>query len=122
MNKLQIITAAAALSLLAITGAQAEGYNGVHTHVSSKNRADVDAEAVSTAAAPNQNVARGSRGAEAFRPVANPDAVYESAVATAHAPDQNVSGGSKYNSRLLSTMARPAPAVQAQQSTPAIAK
>ena len=122
MNKLQIITAAAALSLLAITGAQAENYDGVQTHVSTKNRADVNAEAVSAAAAPNQNVTRGSRGAEVFKSVANPDAVYESAVATAHAPDQNVTGGSKYNSRVISTMARPAPAVQAQQSAPASAK
>ena len=122
MNKLHIITAAAALSMLALTGAQAETYTGVHTHVSSKNRADVDAEAVNTAAAPNQNVARGSRGAEVFKSVANPDVVYASAVATSHAPDQNVSGGSKYNSRLISAMARPAPAVQAQQSTPATAK
>jgi hypothetical protein len=100
MNKLQIMTAAATLSLLAITGALAESDNGALTHVSSKNRADVGTEAVSTAAAPNQNVARGSRGA----------------VATSHAPDQNVSGDSEYNSRLVSTMARPAPAVQAQQS------
>ncbi|MDB5829048.1 MAG: hypothetical protein JWQ73_3268 [Variovorax sp.] len=122
MNKLQIITAAAALSLLAITGAQAENYDGVHTHVSVKNRADVDAEAVNTAAAPNQNVTRGSRGAEVFKSVANPDAVYANAVATAHAPDQNVTGGSKFNSRVVSTMARPEPAMQAQQATPAIAK
>ncbi|CAN5750545.1 hypothetical protein BH11PSE13_BH11PSE13_05630 [soil metagenome] len=100
----------------------AESYNGVLTHVSAKKRADFDAEAVSTAAAPNQNVTRGSRGAEVFKSVANPDAVYESAVATAHAPDQNVTGGSKYNSRVVSTMARPAPALQAQQSAPATAK
>ena len=58
------ILAAAALALLAATGAQAETYQGVNTAVSTKSRDEVNAEAVRTAAAPNQNVVRGSRGAE----------------------------------------------------------
>jgi hypothetical protein len=102
------ILAAAALSILAATGAQAENYDGVHHGVSAKSRDEVSAEAVRTAAAPNQNVVRGSRGAEAFTPVADPAAVRAQAVATAAAPDQNVSAGSRVNSRVISTMNNPA--------------
>ena len=49
------ILAAAALSFLAAAGAHAESYHGVQTPVSALSRADVDAEAASTASAPNQN-------------------------------------------------------------------
>jgi hypothetical protein len=117
------ILAAAALSLLAAAGAQAETYQGVHTGVSAKSRADVAAEAVAAAAAPNQNVVRGSRGAEPFNSVASPEAVRAQAIATANAPDQNVTGGSKYNSRVISTMNKPAePRVQAQKEVVPSAK
>lgn len=115
------ILAAAALSLLAAAGAQAESYHGVEAPVSALNRAEVDAEAARTASAPNQNVVRGSRGAEPFKAAANPEAVYAQAVATANAPDQNVSSGSRVNSRVVSTMPNRADALlQAQkQGTPA---
>ena len=75
MKTSQII-AAAALSLLAAAGAQAETYEGVQKPVSGLSRADVEAEAVRAAAAPNQNVTRGSRGADPFTSVADPAAVY----------------------------------------------
>ncbi len=55
------ILAAAALTLLAATGAQAETYEGVNTAVSTKSRDEVNAEAVRTAYAPDQNVTGGSR-------------------------------------------------------------
>lgn len=117
------ILAAAALSFLAAAGAQAETYQGVHQGVSAKSRDEVNAEAASAAAAPNQNIPRGSRGAEAFTPVADPAAVRAQAIATASAPDQNVSGGSRVNSRVISTMENPATArVQAQQGNGATAK
>lgn len=106
---------AAALSLSALSLAHAETNEGVHTINSVKSRADVSAEAERTAASPNQNIPRGSRGAENFTPTANPDAVYAEAVAKAHEPDQNVTGGSKYNSRVISTMPRAAAPVQAQK-------
>jgi len=106
--KTSYILAAAALSVLAVTGAQAETYQGVQPAVSAKNRADVAAEAVKAASAPDQNVTRGSRGAEAFTPVADSAAVHAQAVATASAPDQNVVGGSRVNSRVISTMNNPA--------------
>ena len=108
--------AAATLSLLATFGAQAETYEGVHQSVSALSRADVNAEAVRAAAAPNQNVTRGSRGADPFTSVADPAAIRAQAIATANAPDQNVSSGSRVNSRVISTMNRPAEVrVQAQR-------
>jgi hypothetical protein len=106
------ILAAAALSFLAAAGAHAESYHGVQTPVSALSRADVDAEAASTASAPNQNVVRGSRGAEPVKSLANPEAVYAQAVATANAPDQNVSSGSRVNSRVISTMPNRADTLQ----------
>lgn len=102
------ILAAAALSLVAVAGAQAETYNGVAPVVSARSRDEVNAEAVKAAAAPDQNVVRGSRGAEKFTPMADPAAVRAQAVAAASAPDQNVVGGSRVNSRVISTMANPA--------------
>lgn len=101
------LLAAAALSLLAVAGAHAESYQGVHQTVSAVSRADVEAEAVRTASAPNQNVTRGSRGADPFKSVADPVAVRAQAVATASAPDQNVTGGSRVNSRVISTLQNP---------------
>jgi hypothetical protein len=109
------ILAAAALSFLAAAGAHAETYQGVQAPVSAVSRADVEAEAARTASAPNQNVVRGSRGAEPFKAVANAEAVYAQAVATANAPDQNVTGGSRVNSRVISTMPNRADTLQQAQ-------
>ena len=47
------ILAAAALSLLATVGAQAETYNGVHPLVSANSRAEVQAQAVAAARSDN---------------------------------------------------------------------
>jgi len=117
------ILAAAALSILAAAGAQAETYQGVQTNVSAKSRDEVGAEAVRTAGAADQNIPRGSRGAEAFKAVADSATVRAQAVATASAPDQNVSAGSRVNSRVISTMNNPAQVrVQAQKDSAATAK
>lgn len=117
------ILAAAALTLLAATGAQAESYEGVNTAVSAKSRDEVNAEAVRTASAPNQNVTRGSRGAETVAVSKDRAIVEAEAVRTSYAPDQNVSSGSRVNSKVISTMANPIDArVQAQQGTGATAK
>jgi len=98
-------------ALVAFGGiAQAETYEGVQAPVSALSRADVQAEAVRTAAAPNQNVVRGSRGAEAFTPTADRAAVRQQAVRTAAAPDQNVPSGSRVDSKVISTMSNPADA------------
>jgi hypothetical protein len=117
------ILAAAALTLLAATGAQAETYQGVNAAVSTKSRDEVNAEAVRTASAPNQNVTRGSRGPETVAVSKDRSLVEAEAVRTAAAPDQNVSSGSRVNSKVISTMQHPLDArVQAQQGTGATAK
>ena len=117
------ILAAAALSILAAAGAQAETYDGVHAGAAVKSRDEVNTEAVRAAAAPDQNIPRGSRGAEPFKSVNDPSAVRAQAVATANAPDQNVVGGSKYNSRVISTMNKSVePRVQAQKEGAVTAK
>lgn len=105
--KFLAVTVFSALAALGSVAAQAESYDGVHTHASSLSRADVDAEAIRTAAAPNQNVVRGSRGAEPFKAVADRSAVAQEAMRAAYAPDQNVSSGSRVNSKVISTMRNP---------------
>jgi hypothetical protein len=105
--KFLAVTTLSALAGLASVAAQAESYDGVLTHASALSRADVDAEAVRTASAPNQNVVRGSRGAEPFKSVADSKAVSQEAMRAAAAPDQNVSSGSRVNSKVISTMPHP---------------
>ena len=122
MNTSKII-AAAALSILAAAGAHAETYEGVSQPVSALSRADVNAEAVRTASAKDQNVTRGSRGAETVAVSKDRSLVVAEAIRTASAPDQNVSSGSRVDSKVISTLSNPADArVQAQQGTPATAK
>ncbi|MBU1361207.1 MAG: DUF4148 domain-containing protein [Gammaproteobacteria bacterium] len=110
-------TVLAALATLTLGPVHAETYDGVHPSVSAVSRSDMQAEAIRAASAPNQNVTRGSRGADPFKSVADPAAMRAQAIATANAPDQNVSGGSRVNSRVISTMENRAQVrVQAQQS------
>jgi hypothetical protein len=85
--KRSYLLAVASLSLLVAAGAQAQ--------VAGRSRADVEQEAVRAASAPDQNVVRGSRGAESFKSMADPAAMAAQAVAAAHAPDQNVVRGSR---------------------------
>jgi hypothetical protein len=101
------VTTLSALSGLASVAVHAESYDGVHRQVSTLSRAAVDAEAVRAASAPDQNVVRGSRGAEAFKPIADRNAVTQEAMRAAAAPDQNVSSGSRVNSKVISTMPHP---------------
>ena len=117
------ILAAAALTIMAATGAQADTYLGVNTAVSTKSRDDVNAEAVRTAAAPNQNVTRGSRGPETVAVSKDRAIVEAEAVRTAYAPNQNVTAGSRVNSKVISNMQHPLDVnVQAQQGSGAVAK
>ncbi|WP_295989098.1 DUF4148 domain-containing protein [uncultured Variovorax sp.] len=117
------ILAAATLALLAATGAQAETYQGVNTAVSTKSRDEVNAEAVRTASAPNQNVTRGSRGPETVAVSKDRSIVEAEAIRAAYAPDQNVTSGSRVNSKVVSTMPHPMDVrVQAQQGAGATAK
>lgn len=99
--------AAAALASLAAVGAQAETYEGVHAPVSAMSRSDVEAQAVATAHAKDQNVVRGSRGAETVAVSRDRAGVQAEAVRTAAAPDQNVTSGSRVNSKVISTLPNP---------------
>ena len=112
MNRSRLL-AVAALSLLAVAGAQAETYEGVQAPVSAVSRTDVNAEAVRAAAAPDQNVTRGSRGPETVKVSKERALVAAEAVRAANAPDQNVTGGSRVNSRVISTMPNRADAATA---------
>ena len=111
MRNITHLLAIVATSLAAVA-AHAETYEGVHQGANLLDRDAVASEAVATAHAPNQNVTRGSRGADPFTSTASRQSVYEDAVLTAHAPDQNVTGGSRVNSVVISTM----PAAKAQAS------
>lgn len=96
--------AAAALSLFTVFAVQAETYDGVQQSTSVRSSDEVRSEAVRAAAAANQNIPRGSRGAESFTPQADREAIRAQAIAAANAPDQNVSSGSRVNSRVISNM------------------
>ena len=122
MKASQILTAAA-LTLVAAFGAHAETYEGVNQAVSTKSRDEVNTEAVRAAAAPNQNVTRGSRGAETVAVSKDRALVEAEAMRTASAPDQNVTSGSRVNSKVVSTMKHPMDVrVQAQQGAGSTAK
>lgn len=101
------IIAVGSFAMLAAAGAKAESYEGVQPAVSAKSRADVNAEAVRTASAPDQNVVRGSRGAEGMAVSTERARVVAEAVRTAAAPDQNVTSSSRVNSQVVSTMQNP---------------
>lgn len=101
------IVAVGSFAMLAAAGAKAESYEGVQPLVSAKSRTEVSAEAVRTASAPNQNVVRGSRGAETMAVSTDRASVVAEAVRTAAAPDQNVSSGSRVNSKVISTLQNP---------------
>jgi hypothetical protein len=85
MNASKIL-AAAALSLLAAAGAQAETYDGVHVVNSSVSRAEVAPQAAAAARAGNEYSDASAAGAQAFTSTANRANVQAEAVAKAHDP------------------------------------
>jgi hypothetical protein len=90
MNASKII-AAAALSILAAAGAQAETYEGVQAPVSANSRTDVNAQAVAAARAENPYAdGASSRVASALTASADRSAIRGEAVATAHEANQNL--------------------------------
>ena len=85
------IIAAAALTILAAAGAQAETYEGVHAPVSAKSRADVNTQAVAAARSENPYAdAVSSRVAPALTASADRATIRAQAVATAHEANQNL--------------------------------
>jgi hypothetical protein len=110
------VVAIGSFALLAAAGAKAESYEGVQPLTSAKSRAEVNAEAVREASAPDQNVVRGSRGAETMAISRDRAGVVFEAMRTAAAPDQNVTSGSRVNSKVVSTMQNPVDARAAAAS------
>lgn len=106
------IIAAAALSLLAAAGAHAETYEGVHQVVSANSRADVAAQAVAAAHAPNQNVTNGSRVLAPLTASTDRATVRNEAVAAAHAPNQNLDRRAFVNSVVPEQFNRARPVTQ----------
>lgn len=85
------IIAAAALSILAAAGAQAETYDGVHAPVTFNSRAEVNAQAVIAARSANPYAEGYAAAVPAVLTSARHRAdVRAEAVAAAHAPNQNV--------------------------------
>ena len=119
--KISRLVAAAALSMIAAVGAQAETYDGVTKPVSALSRSDVNAEAFRTASALNQNVnaIRGSRGAEPFTSTQTRATVIAQAERVASAPDQNVNPSSRVNSKVVSTMQHSFDAREQRAASPA---
>jgi hypothetical protein len=85
MKASKILTAAA-FSLLAVAGAQAETYEGVHPLTSGATRAEVASEAVAAARAGNAYGDVAGAGAVAINSTADRAQVYQEAVAKAHDP------------------------------------
>lgn len=83
--------AAAALSILAAAGAQAETYEGVHALVSANSRAEVQAQGAIAARTENPyGDAVSSRVAPALTGSADRSTVRSTAVAAAHSANQNL--------------------------------
>jgi len=87
------IIAAAALSLLAAAGAQAETYDGVHAPVSANSRADVHAQAMVAARSENPYAeAVSSRVTPTMTASTGRTAVRNGAVAAAHSANPYAEG------------------------------
>jgi hypothetical protein len=107
MTVRQTFLAISAIALLGTSAAHAESYQGVLVAPGAQKRADVMHDAMRAAHAPDQNVARGSRGAEPIGVSQDRTVARAEAVRAAAAPDQNVSAGSRVNSRFVSTQPHP---------------
>ena len=85
MKASKILTAAA-FSLLAVAGAQAETYEGVHALSSGATRAELASQGVAAVRAGNQYSDVAGGGAQAINSTADRAQVYQDAVAKAHDP------------------------------------
>lgn len=103
----QTFLAVSAIALLGASAAQAEPYDGVLAAPQGRSRADIMHDAVRAAQASDQNVVRGSRGADAMAVSQDRATVMAEAVRAASAPHQNVSAGSRVNSRVVTAPREP---------------
>ncbi|CAN5696908.1 hypothetical protein BH11PSE13_BH11PSE13_43190 [soil metagenome] len=84
------IIAAAALTLFAAVGAQAETYEGVHAPTSIASRAEVQSQAVVAAHSENPYAEGANSGVQAVASTADRSVVRSEAVAVAHNPLQSL--------------------------------
>ena len=111
------LLSAIAIAVMAASGAaHAETYEGVQSITSVKTRAEMNAQAVATASAPNQNVTNGSRVTPALVSSTSRAAVAEQAVAAAHAPNQNLDRKAFVNSAIPAQYTNGSLARRQQQS------
>lgn len=103
------ILAAAAFSILAAAGAQAETYDGVHALTSQRARSEVVSEAVLAARSPNPYAEGASSGVAPALLASNVDRarVRAQAVAAAHAPNQNLKREGFFNSEVPAAYKKP---------------
>ncbi|HEY2254844.1 MAG TPA: helicase SNF2 [Variovorax sp.] len=92
MNTTTKILAAAALSALAVVGAQAETYDGVHPLVSGNSRADVHAQAVVASHHVNPYGDLYGEGVATIAGNIDRASVHSQAVAAAHSPNPYADG------------------------------
>jgi hypothetical protein len=98
--KTRNILAAAALSLVAAAGAQAETYDGVLTVTPSVSRAAVESEAVAAARAGDVFGEGYAAGVQTVNTTVDRGAVRSQAVAAAHDPLQNLDAKSYYRNQI----------------------
>ena len=101
------LIAAAALSLLAVAGAQAETYDGVHAPTSSASRSEVAGQAAVAARAGNVYGEGASAGAQPFTSTASRTAVHAEAVAKAHDPLASLDRRAFYRDQVPSAYRKP---------------
>lgn len=87
MNTATKILAAAALSALAVVGAQAETYDGVHALSTGQSRAAVSSQGLQAARSGNVYGDSYGEGVAPIASVASRSTVHQDAVAAAHGPD-----------------------------------
>ncbi len=98
MNVSKILSAIAIAVMAASGAAHAETYEGAQVFNSVKSRSEVNAQAVETASAPNQNVTNGSRVSPALTSPADRSRINAEAIAAAQDSNQNLSRGAFVNS------------------------
>lgn len=101
------ILAAAAFSLLAVAGAQAETYDGVHPMTSGATRAQMAPQAAAAARAGNEYADGASAGAQSFNSTASRSTVQAEAVAKAHDPMASLDRRAFYRDQPPATYGQP---------------
>lgn len=101
------IIAAAALSLLAAAGAQAETYDGVHALSSSASRAELSSQAVAAARAGNPYGEGANAGVQTIASTADRSAIRAEAVAKAHDPLASLDRRAFYRDQVPAAYSKP---------------